>query len=356
MTGPASGGTERGTRAPSRLTGTQGAVGAVLVVLALGLALRLIIAYLLPGSGFEVDLGAFRVLGVQPRPERPQRLLRPRLLPRLHARLPLRPVARRARRQCRRRCRRPDQDPADPGRPRRSATSPGRWSASSAAAIGWRWPPRPSPSSTRSPGSTASCGARPTRSASCSSCSGSASSGATAPNGPRSTRSSPRSSSPSSGILIPIVAVVMIRRALWPAGGFGDPERTGKPIRILDDGAGRVPDRGRDLAAVRPVGRRAQQPAAVPDVRPARAGRGRRRRLPLPDGQRLQPVGARAIGHRPEPGQRRLLGVRLRRHGPGLRRRHRRVRADPGRRDRDDPAAGRRSASSSSSSPAARTA
>ena len=60
MTGPATGGTERGTRAPSRLTGTQGAVGAVLVVLALGLALRLIIAYLLPGSGFEVDLGAFR--------------------------------------------------------------------------------------------------------------------------------------------------------------------------------------------------------------------------------------------------------------------------------------------------------
>ena len=60
MTGPATGGTERGTRAPSRLTGTQGAVRAVLVVLALGLALRLIIAYLLPGSGFDVDLGAFR--------------------------------------------------------------------------------------------------------------------------------------------------------------------------------------------------------------------------------------------------------------------------------------------------------
>ena len=60
MTGPAARGTERGTRAPSRLTGTQGAVGAVLVVLALGLALRLIIAYLLPGSGFGVDLTAFR--------------------------------------------------------------------------------------------------------------------------------------------------------------------------------------------------------------------------------------------------------------------------------------------------------
>ena len=60
MTGPANGGIERGTRAPTRLTGTQGAVGAVLVVLVLGLVLRLIIARLLPGSGFEVDLGAFR--------------------------------------------------------------------------------------------------------------------------------------------------------------------------------------------------------------------------------------------------------------------------------------------------------
>ncbi len=60
MTGPAARRTERGTRAPSRVTGTQGAVGAVLVVLALGLALRLIIAYLLPESGFGVDLNAFR--------------------------------------------------------------------------------------------------------------------------------------------------------------------------------------------------------------------------------------------------------------------------------------------------------
>jgi 4-amino-4-deoxy-L-arabinose transferase-like glycosyltransferase len=35
-------------------------VGAILIVLALGLTLRVIIAYQLPGSGFEVDLGAFR--------------------------------------------------------------------------------------------------------------------------------------------------------------------------------------------------------------------------------------------------------------------------------------------------------
>jgi hypothetical protein len=53
-------GTERGTRAPTRLTATLGAVGAVLVVLALGLVLRSLIARLLPGSGFGVDLNAFR--------------------------------------------------------------------------------------------------------------------------------------------------------------------------------------------------------------------------------------------------------------------------------------------------------
>lgn len=60
MTGPASGGFERGTGAPARTTGTQGAVSAILIVLALGLALRLIIAYLLPGSGFGADLNTFR--------------------------------------------------------------------------------------------------------------------------------------------------------------------------------------------------------------------------------------------------------------------------------------------------------
>ena len=60
MTGPDSGGLERDTGAPARTTGTQGAVGAILIVLVLGLALRLIIAYLLPGSGFKVDLGAFQ--------------------------------------------------------------------------------------------------------------------------------------------------------------------------------------------------------------------------------------------------------------------------------------------------------
>jgi hypothetical protein len=38
---------------------------------------------------------------------------------------------------------------------------------------------------------------------------------------------------PQLGILIPLVAVVTIRRALRPDGGFGDADRTGRPIRIL---------------------------------------------------------------------------------------------------------------------------
>ena len=61
MTGPASGGTERGMRAPSRSTGISRAVGAIALVLAFGLALRFIIAYvLLPGSGFGTDISSFR--------------------------------------------------------------------------------------------------------------------------------------------------------------------------------------------------------------------------------------------------------------------------------------------------------
>ncbi len=60
VTGAASGGSERGTGAPILSTGTQGAFGAVLIVLALGFTLRLIIAYLIPGSGFESDLGSFQ--------------------------------------------------------------------------------------------------------------------------------------------------------------------------------------------------------------------------------------------------------------------------------------------------------
>ncbi len=43
-----------------RASGTRNAASAILVLLALGFALRLIIAYILPGSGFGVDLNAFR--------------------------------------------------------------------------------------------------------------------------------------------------------------------------------------------------------------------------------------------------------------------------------------------------------
>ena len=81
VTGLATGGTERGTRAPSRLPGAQGAVGAVLVVLVVGLVLRLILTRLLPGSGFEVDLNAFRFWAGNLADSGPGRLLRPRLLP-----------------------------------------------------------------------------------------------------------------------------------------------------------------------------------------------------------------------------------------------------------------------------------
>ncbi len=60
MTGPQPSAPERGTGAPPRSTGTQGAVGAVLIILALGLAIRLVLLYLLPGSGFDADLISFR--------------------------------------------------------------------------------------------------------------------------------------------------------------------------------------------------------------------------------------------------------------------------------------------------------
>ena len=58
MTGPAIGEPDPGRAAPSR-TGF-GDTGGVLVLLALGLTFRLIIAYLLPGSGFKNDIGAFQ--------------------------------------------------------------------------------------------------------------------------------------------------------------------------------------------------------------------------------------------------------------------------------------------------------
>jgi Gpi18-like mannosyltransferase len=56
---PDVGAPDPGSGAPSR-TGAGQAAGGLLVVLVLGLAFRLIIAYALPGSGFGADIGAFR--------------------------------------------------------------------------------------------------------------------------------------------------------------------------------------------------------------------------------------------------------------------------------------------------------
>ncbi len=59
MTGPAAGDPDRGTGTRIRTVRSRETVNAILVVLALGLAFRLIIAYLVPGSGFEQDRAAF---------------------------------------------------------------------------------------------------------------------------------------------------------------------------------------------------------------------------------------------------------------------------------------------------------
>jgi dolichyl-phosphate-mannose-protein mannosyltransferase len=53
------GGPSRDADAPTRTPWTREDAGTILVVLALGLAFRLIIAYVLPGSGFKVDLDSF---------------------------------------------------------------------------------------------------------------------------------------------------------------------------------------------------------------------------------------------------------------------------------------------------------
>lgn len=59
MTGPASGQAAAGTTSPGRTIDRRDGARAIGTLLAVGLALRLIIAYLLPGSGFGVDLSAF---------------------------------------------------------------------------------------------------------------------------------------------------------------------------------------------------------------------------------------------------------------------------------------------------------
>ena len=60
MTGPATGEPDRSSAAPIRTSGTRNAASEIVILLALGFALRIIIAYILPGSGFANDLAAFR--------------------------------------------------------------------------------------------------------------------------------------------------------------------------------------------------------------------------------------------------------------------------------------------------------
>jgi dolichyl-phosphate-mannose-protein mannosyltransferase len=60
LTGPAVGEPDPDRAAPSR-TGLRDAAGGLFLILALGLAVRIIIAFfILPGSGFGVDIQAFQ--------------------------------------------------------------------------------------------------------------------------------------------------------------------------------------------------------------------------------------------------------------------------------------------------------
>ncbi len=59
MTGPVASGPGRDAAASEGTTDPRDSARAIGTLLAIGLALRLIIAYLLPGSGFKVDLSAF---------------------------------------------------------------------------------------------------------------------------------------------------------------------------------------------------------------------------------------------------------------------------------------------------------
>ena len=327
MTGPAARGTERGTRAPSRVTGTQGAVGAVLVVLALGLALRLIIAYLLPGSGFGVDLGAFRAWAANLASQGLNGFYQRDFFHDYTPGLPVRAVGARARRAGHRwgRCR-PHQGAGDPRRPghrlARLVDGPRARRPATSFALGGG---RSSRSSTRSAGSTAWSGARSTRSVSSSCCSACASCGATTRSDRRSSRSSPRSSSRSSGS--------SSRSWRWsrsggrsgrPAGGDPRPtrrvadaarptpaaweRRTDHPIRILTTGL--VACRPSSVPPLRAVGHRVQADGAVLLLRPAVADLRDGLGLSVPDRQRVQPVGPRAGRHRQQPRQFGAVGLR----------------------------------------------
>ena len=304
---PRNGGTERGTGAPSRATGTREPSARSSSVLALGLALRLIIAYLLPGSGFGVGPRRVPVLGAQPRDRGPVRLLPARLLPRLHAGLPVCPVARRlvtsgmapdvgaTSRSC-------DliKVAADPGRPRDRLA--GLVDGPGARRPAPRWPCSAALVAVLNPITLVrQRGLGPGRfgrrrlpaARRCASC------GATGPSGPRSSRSSRRSSSRSSGSSSRSSrSSRSAARCGRPAAGGDAGTGPGRPIADPDRPAAR---RASVTAVVlclpvRPVGRRVHR------RRRRSSGPGLleqvvvdRRRLPVPDGQRLQPLGARPV-------------------------------------------------------------
>ena len=143
---------------------------------------------------------------------------------------------------------------------------------------------------------------------------------------------------PQLGILIPIVAVVTIRRALRPVPHDPDgaasasrsaatrgADRASAPDR--DDGDRRLPDRARALPAVRVERHRAVSGGAILRVRAAGPDRARGRRLPVPHGQRVQRLGHRSRRPRGQSRRRRPMGMRRGEPaGRPMRSRHRPVR------------------------------
>ena len=122
LASPTTGVPDRGTSAPRR---SLEAVLALSVVLILGLAFRLIIAYvLLPGSGFGSDRASFQAWANDLATHGPFGFYEPRLLHRLHPGLPLCAVAARGGRQRARRDRRAHQAAGHPGRRRPGLARP----------------------------------------------------------------------------------------------------------------------------------------------------------------------------------------------------------------------------------------